>query len=231
MFHYELGEMIYENPLAASRDIDGWRMEGDGVVSFPMGRMRQEGLRDPREGQTANIVHWCPQTFPDHLCISWDFYPIREPGLAILFFAARGRHAEDVLSDDLAPRNGPYEQYHSGDIDALHVSYFRRKHPGERAFTTCNLRKSRGFHLVAQGADPIPSIPDAMPPYRIEVIKSGPHVGFRIANQATKALDIFHWMDDGQTVGPVLTAGQIGFRQMVPLIAEYADLRIHRLVR
>ncbi len=223
----ETGELIYENPLSCPSDVEGFRMEGDGAVSFPRGRMRMEGTRDPEEGQKANIVHWCPQPLPDHIAITWDFYPIHEPGLCILFFAAKGRNGENVLDPKLAERSGPYDQYHHGDINALHVSYFRRKHPNERAFTTCNLRKSYGFHLVAQGADPIPSIPDVAPPYKVELIKAGPHVRFSIGTGKKSMLPLFHWVDDGESYGEVLADGQIGFRQMTPMIAEYANLKVH----
>lgn len=230
---YIHGGTLYENALKSEDDIAGWRMEGDGAVSFPCGRMRMEGLRDPKEDQNANIVHWCPVDFPDRISIAWDFYPIREPGLCILFFAATGRKGKDLFSPDLAPRSGPYDQYHHGDINALHVSYFRRRYESERAFTLCNLRKSYGFHLVAQGADPIPSVIDASPPYEIELIKDGPDVAFRIGNKKSKneALPCFSWHDDGEAHGPVLGGGKIGFRQMTPMIGEYANLVVRKIER
>lgn len=224
-------EVIYRNDLSSSEDVKDWIMEGDGAVSFPLGRMRQEGIRPPEEGQAANIVHWCPEVFPDRISISWDFYPIHEPGLCILFFAAMGKNGEDIHGPNIQPRTGPYKQYHSGDINALHVSYFRRKHPVERGFNTCNLRKSCGFHLVAQGADPIPSIPDVAPPYRIECIKFEEEVHFSIGSKDGKLLRLFSWHDDGKSYGPVLGGGKIGFRQMTPMIAEYANLEVARIQR
>lgn len=223
-----LGEMIYHNPLSDLKDTRGWQMEGRGAVTFPLGRMRMEGTRDPEDGQAANIVHWCDQLFPDDIGITWDFYPIQEPGLAILFFSAKGKDGQSVLAPDLKKRSGPYDQYHSSDINALHVSYFRQKQPQERAFSTCNLRKSRGFHLVAQGADPIPSKPNAIPPYHMTLLKTGPRVAFAISHAGDHVVS-FDWVDDRSTYGPVLTDGMIGFRQMAPLIAEYANLKVYRL--
>ncbi|WP_309383630.1 DUF1961 family protein [Cerasicoccus frondis] len=225
MFPEELlGERLYANPLSSARDLNGFIAEGDAGFSFPLGRWRLEGTRDPGQGQAANVVVWCPVDFPDHVHISWNYRAIQDPGLSILFFSAKGRNGEDVLDPALAPRNGPYNQYHSGDINALHVSYFRRKHLDERAFTTCNLRKSHGFHLVAQGADPIPSIADQKEAYRIWLIKSGSHVRFGVDD-----LECFRWTDPGGAFGPVLGGGKIGFRQMTPLIAEYWDLQVHQL--
>jgi hypothetical protein len=226
MLLFEKTELLYENPLSGPKDTETFVMEGQGAVSFPMGRMRLDHLADPGEGQKANIVFWCPEVFPDHIAIEWEFWPIREPGLCILFFAAAGKEGENVLDPRLSRRTGEYDQYHHGDIHALHVSYFRRRYEQERAFHTCNLRKSYGFHMVAQGADPIPSVPDAQPPYSVQLVKSGPDVLFSI-----NGLEIFHWTDDGTSYGPILEGGQIGFRQMAPLIAEYANLRVHRIRR
>jgi hypothetical protein len=224
MTTYLLTDLLYENPLASPADVAGWRLEGNAHITFPEGRIRIEHARDASEGQAANLVYWCPETFPDHIAVSWDFWPVREPGLCILFFAARGRNGEDLFDPTLAPRAGIYSQYHHGDIDALHVSYFRRKNPEERAFHTCNLRKSYGFHLVAQGADPIPDVQDASPPYRIRLCKAGPVVDFAIND-----LTIFHWEDDGISYGHTYGGGKIGFRQMAPLIGEYANLQVHAL--
>lgn len=221
---YRRKEILYRNALEGPDDIAGFVLEGEGAISFPRGRMRMESLREEAEGQKANIVLWCPNEFPDDIEIAWDFYPVREPGLCMLFFGARGSAGEDIFADSLQPRNGEYRRYHSGDMNALHVSYFRRKAPKERLLHVCNLRKSRGFHLVAQGADPIPSAAEAAIPYRIRVAKLGPYVEFGI-NQLT----LFRWMDDGVTWGDVLDGGKIGFRQMAPMLAEYANITICKI--
>lgn len=223
---YHLTDLIYENPLATELDVSGFRLEGDAAISFPLERMRIENRRDPSEGQKANLVYWCPEDLPADIAISWDFWPIREPGLCILFFAAAGIEGQDLFDPGLALRTGEYKMYHHGDINAFHLSYFRRRWPQERAFHTCNLRKSYGFHMVAQGADPLPSVTDATPPYRIQLIKCGPEVAFYIND-----LPVLNWVDDGQTCGPFLGGGKIGFRQMAPLIAEYTNLKVHAVKR
>lgn len=217
-------ELIYENPLAAEADIKDFIMEGEAVITFPLGRMRLENKLSEKEGQKANYVLWCPEEFPSDVLITWDFYPVREPGLCMMFFAARGMEDQDLFDGSLQKRTGEYVQYHHGDIDAFHISYFRRKEPDERSFHTCNLRKSYGFHLTAQGGDPIPDVADAKPPYHIAVIKKGNVVRFLI-----DALEIFQFEDDGKTYGPLLAGGKIGFRQLAPFIGEYANLRVYRL--
>lgn len=219
---------IYNNPLSDESCLCGFRLEGNASVTFPDNAMRMENSLDPGLGQKANFVLWCPETFPGDIMIEWDFKPIYEPGLCMMFFAGKGKGEEDLFDSKLSPRTGEYKQYHSGDINAFHVSYFRRKNPDERIFHTCNLRKSYGFHLVAQGADPIPSVEDAVRKgfYRIKLIKIGNEISFYIED-----LHIFTFIDDGMTYGPLLGEGKIGFRQMAPLIAEYANLNVYRIER
>lgn len=223
---YRKSKLIYENPLNSEKDVEGFVLEGSANISFPEGRMRMENAMDPAAGQKANFVYWCRSEFPSDVSISWDFWPVKEPGLCILFFSARGINGKDIFDSSLAERNGEYDKYHHGDINTLHVSYFRRKWEEERAFHTCNLRKSYGFHLVSQGADPIPSVEDARAPYHIELVKCGNEIEFYI-----NELCIFSWVDDGKTFGPLLKGGKIGFRQMAPLVAEYANLKVYTIER
>lgn len=216
--------LLYENKLSCEEDVKSFRLEGNAKITFPNGRMRMENGMDAALGQKANYVLWCPEEFPSDVYIEWDFLPVREPGLCILFFAAKGRNGEALFSEELAERTGEYVQYHHGDMNAFHVSYFRRKEPDERAFHTCNLRKSYGFHLVAQGGDPIPDADEVTQPYKIGVLKKENKVVFYI-----NELEIFQFVDDGETYGPLLGCGNIGFRQLAPLVAEYANLKVYRV--
>ncbi len=218
------GVLIYENPLEKPEDIQGFRMEGQAEIAFENGCMRMENALPDGLGQKANYVLWCPEVFPADLRIEWEFRPLTDRGLCILFFAATGTEGRDLFDETLAKRTGEYPQYHSGDINAFHVSYFRRKEPDERALHTCNLRKSRGFHLVAQGADPIPGAEDARDFYRLTVTKAAERVAF-----AVNGLEVFSYVDDGTAYGPRLGAGRIGFRQLAPLKACYRNLRVYRL--
>lgn len=222
--------MIYSNPLRGPSDIAGWVAEGpvqygtydDGGPALGgdgTSALLLSGTLDPEEdGDHAHWTLWCPEEIPDHVRIRWEFLPIEEPGLAMVFFSARGHDGKDLFSASLAPRTGYYPQYHSGDIDALHISYFRHKYATERAFRTCNLRKSAGFELVAQGADPLPPADDADGFYRMEVIKDGRRVAFSI-----NGLPLFDWLDAGQEP---LAGGYFGIRQMAPLRAAYRNLSI-----
>lgn len=220
------GKLIYSNPLCEPKDIESFILEGQAQIGFRDGAMALENALSGSLGQKANYVLWCPQQFPSNLRVQWEFKPLSSVGLCMLFFAARGRGGKDLFDPSLPVRTGEYPQYHSGQIDAFHVSYYRRKEPDERAFHTCNLRKSHGFHLVAQGADPLPDAADAEGFYRICVTKCGSHIGFAIND-----LTVFDYQDDGVTFGPHLGAGRIGFRQLAPLTALYRGLKVYDLSR
>jgi len=215
-------KLLYENPMSCEEDIAGFILEGSAKLTFPEGALRMENAVDAAMGQKANFVLWCPEQFPEDVYITWDFKPLKEPGLAILFFAAKGIYGESAFAESLTERTGEYVQYHHGDINAFHVSYFRRKEPDERAFHTCNLRKSYGFHLVAQGGDPIPDADEVKESYHIAVLKKGNNVTFFIND-----LEIFKFEDDGEPYGPLLGGGAIGFRQLAPMVAEYSNLKVY----
>ncbi len=218
------GTLIYENPLSCEADIQGFVLEGSATISFPNRKLRLENALNANEGQKANYVLWCPEDFPANVRIEWKFRPIKEPGLAILFFAAKGQGGEDIFAPSLAKRTGEYVQYHHGDINTFHVSYFRRKEPDERALHTCNLRKSYGFYLVAQGGDPIPDADECVKMYGLTLEKKGNVVRFWVEN-----VEVFCYVDDGETYGQFLSDGKIGFRQLAPMIGEYADLKVYAL--
>jgi len=212
--------LLYRNPLGGPDGIADWHAEGP-VRAATRGDALELASAG---GDSDHWTLWCPVELPDGIRITWEFSPRAEPGLAMLFFGARAVGGGGILDDDVATRTGAYPEYHSGDIRTLHVSYFRRRWEDERAFHTCNLRKSPGFHLVAQGADPLPPVADSAERfYRIAVEKEGARVSFSIDD-----LPLFTWRDDG-TTGPLIGAGRIGFRQMAPLIACYRNLEIHSL--
>ncbi len=215
------GALLYENPLATQRDIARFVIEGQAEISIRDGATRIASALDEALGQAANYVWWCPEELPSNVWLEWDFWPEAERGLCMFFFAARGRGGEDLFDPRLPPRAGEYRQYNRGAIDAFHVSYYRRRAERSR-LNLCNLRKSHGFHLVASAADPIPAAHRATPPYRMRVVKAGRHVGFWIDE-----LPVLHFADDGQTHGPLLGGGKVGFRQMAPMVGRYADLRAY----
>lgn len=218
------GSLIYENRLDSPESIRDFRLEGRALASFPGGCLRLENAESEQLGQKANYVLWFPRPFPADMLLEIGFRPVREPGLAMLFFSASGRSGCDLFDPSLPPRTGEYVQYHHGEINAFHLSFFRRKEKDERSFHTCNLRKSYGFYLAAQGADPIPDADDADGFYTLSLLKSGPWVRF-----AVNGLEVLSYKDDGEQYGPLLGGGYAGLRQLAPMIGEYTDLRVFSL--
>ncbi|MDO5396770.1 MAG: DUF1961 family protein [bacterium] len=217
-------KLIYDNPLACAEDVKDFVMEGSAEVYFENRKMRMKNALDAGMGQKSNFVYWCDKDFPSDIMIEWDFRPIEEPGLCIMFFSAKGCNGEELFDKSLAHRDGQYNLYHSGDINAYHISYFRRRWEDERAFHTCNLRKSKGFYLTAQGADPIPNCEDSSESYHLRITKFNGLIEF-----AVNDLTVFSWQDDGIEYGGVLGGGKIGLRQMAPLIGEYSNLKVYEL--
>ena len=121
------------NLRKTAADIKGWVMEGSAGIDFDLGRMRMKNLMSADNGQASNFVFWCPEVFPDNVDIRWNFTALEEPGLCILFFAARGilpgGGDAHVLDPKLKPRAGIYEQYTKSDVSALQMAYFRRRWP------------------------------------------------------------------------------------------------------
>ena len=218
-------KLMYENKLESVADVKDFILEGEAEITFPNNKMVIRNLLEyEKYGQKANIVYWCDRNFPNNVEISWDFAPLSNRGLCIMFFSAMGKNGEDIFSTSLNKRTGEYQHYHSGDINAFHVSYFRRMFEEERKLLVANLRKSYGFHLVAQGADPLPYPEDAKPPYRIKIVKCSNIIEFYIDD-----LFIFRFVDDGETYGKLLGGGKIGFRQMSPMIGEYSNLTVYEI--
>lgn len=226
-FDFTKGKLLYHNPLEKEEDLSDFKMEGSVKTSFENNKLILENGKDPEEyGDFAHWVLWCKEDLPDEIIVEWEFKPIREPGLCMFFFSATGKDGQDLFSPELPKRNGHYPQYHSGEINTFHLSYFRRKWEDERAFSTCNLRKSAGFHLVAQGADPIPNVQDVKSSYQIRLIKYQDIVQF-----AVNDLIVLEWQDDGTTFGDIYSGGKIGFRQMAPMKASYSQLNVFKAIK
>jgi len=217
---FEIGEMIYENSLASSGDVNDVVIESSKdnqpEVSFPDGRLRLES--------DVHFLFWFPGEFPDNIAVSWEFLPEVDDGLAMFWFCAKGRNGEDLFDPSLKKRTGDYPQYNKGDINAYHVSYFRRNPWDNPELNTVNLRKSYGHNLVAVGPNPIPNVEQVKEyieePYRIRVVKCGPRVIMTI-----NELQVIDWSDDGKPH----SGGKIGFRQMAGLIGEYSNLKVQKV--
>jgi hypothetical protein len=84
------------------------------------------------------------------------------------------------------------------------------------------MRRNAGFHLVANGPPGI--APGSQEVHGVRLIKDDAHVQLLVDGRV-----IIDFTDDGRQYGPVLGAGQIGFRQMQWTTAGYRELRIRGL--
>jgi hypothetical protein len=214
-------KLLYRNTFNSTAAISTWISEGPLTANISNNTLELSGAGGPDD----YFVYWLPEIFPERIRITWEFSPIQEPGLAMFFFGATSVAGGSIFDPSLAPRNGSYPQYHSSDIRLLHASYFRRRWPEERAFYLANLRKSPGFNLVAQGADPIPTVVDANGAYyKVEVVKDKRDVAFSV-----NGLQIFAFDDTKTDTGPGIREGRIALRQMQPLVARYRNLEVWSL--
>lgn len=214
---------VYENSLLNTTDTDSWVAEGNikKECSPELGTILSNG-DDVERGDHAHWTYWINQDFSKDLQIEWEFRPLSEPGLCMIFFNAQSESGESIFTPGLNKRDGYYPQYHSGDINTYHISYFRRKQQSERQFHTCNLRKSCGFHFLGQGADPLPDVSDAKKFYQLKIRKQGEKICFWIDD-----LLVFSILDN--KFDAPLGGGKIGFRQMAPMKAAYRNLKVFEL--
>lgn len=220
--------LIYSNRLAgADAAIAGreWRMEGGGRPEWRADALRLVPSHYTERASDVGSHHqvfWLDRDLPADLAVEWDF---RAPatndcpnGLAIVFFCARGRKGEDIFDPGLAPRDGTFRNYHSGELDCYHISYFA----GGRG--TANLRKNFGFHLIQERPDLVAAAPRETWRH-LQLIRFGARIQLRVDGHPC-----IDWVDDGSTGGPRLAGGKLGFRQMNDLRwGDYANLRIYRL--
>lgn len=218
-FENSKGELIKGWSLAESGQVKDWVMEGPGRVTFEEGWMRMVSERP--DSNDGSFVFWPPLDLPADFVAEFEFRLLGLEGLNILFFCASGKEGRNLFDPSQARRDGVFERYHSGDIDCYHVSYFANT-PNEPGRATVNLRRNKGFFLVTNGPAALP--PDSKQVHRIELMKHGGHI--QLAVDGRRIID---FVDDGNTYGPVLGGGKIGFRQMNWSRAEYRNLRIHSL--
>ena len=217
-------QVFYANPLSGPGDFVGCVTEGPGIASFPLGALRLESALPASAGQAANFVTWLGQPVPRHFRMTWRFEVVRGPGLAMLFFGTRGCNGEDAFAGQLRPRDGTYDCYRYGDIETHHLSYYRRALDEERALRTVNLRRSPGFVLLAQGADPMADVTDAPADgYQLELVVSAAGVTFSVGE-----LLVLDWSAPDEAWAPA-GGGYVGFRQVAPLIAQYRDVVVRAI--
>ncbi len=208
----------FESPVA----LKDWKLEGGKRMAVENGKLVLESKAegDMNSAESNHLVCWLTKEMPGDFLLEFKVRPRnRTQGLNIVFFNARGVHGESIFDPSLQPRTGIFKQYHSGDINNYHISYWA----AERG--TVNVRKNAGFQHVATGSDLIsPAPPDALQTVRL--YKRGGTIRLMVDDIVSVAFD-----DDGKTFGPVWTnPGWIGLRQMAHTVrCEYDDIKVFPL--
>ena len=212
---------VYSTTFDDPAELSRWVLEGGKGAAIESGLLVLEST-PPVEGEKSDhLVYWLNEVFPADFLLEFSIRPQnRKDGLAIVFFNARGINGESIFDPALKSRDGVFKQYHSGDLNNYHISYWA----GDRG--TANIRKNAGFNLVATGPDLVTSgAADAFQTVRI--YKKGGSIRLIVDDVISAA-----WDDDGVTYGPVHTNdGWIGLRQMEHAIrCEYDHLKVYPLL-
>ena len=205
----EWSRPVYATTFDNDNALADWKLEGGKRMSIANGKLVLES--DPGGPQPAvssnHLVCWLTKEMPADFLLEFKVRPQdRKKGLNIVFFNARGLHGESIFDPALKPRSGIFAQYHSGDLNNYHISYWA----GERG--TANVRKNAGFQLVATGKDLVAPAPaDAF--QTIRLYKRGGVIRLMVDDVIAVAFD-----DDGKTHGPVWThpAGSACARWLTP---------------
>jgi len=208
------GDLVLEDTFDEPWE-ENWTLEGPGILTQEDGRLRMQEPQPDEEGAN-HIVLWNNTEIPGDFIAEWDFTPNTVEGLCIVFFSAKGAGGESIFDPSLAERDGTFSQYHSGDINCYHISYFRNTNSRS---PNCALRKNAGFWRVAGGYDFIPL--EAGVTSTLTLVKRGAHI--QLAINGNVSID---WVDDGVSRGPVWGSGWFGLRQMMTTDGWYDNVRI-----
>lgn len=183
-----------------------WVLEGPGRAWTENDSLHIESEK-PENG--GHVVLWNTRNFPENCLIQFDMSPTNSTnGLNILFFGAQSRDGKDIFDLSLPKRDGVFKNYHSGALDAYHISYWAcAPDNGGTPRRTANVRRNHGFQLVSCGADNIAG--KGAGPHIVRLLRFDGRILLETANQLSAV-----WLDDGKTYGPILRDGQIGLRQM-----------------
>ncbi|WPJ95184.1 DUF1961 family protein [Coraliomargarita algicola] len=213
---------VYQTGFDSETVLRDWRLEGGVSMRIENKRLLLEtkGI-NTAPARDHHLVAWLEKEIPDNFYLEFDFRPKnKQQGLAIVFLNTRGIHGESIFDENLAPRDGIFVQYHSGDLNGYHLSYWSGERKGS------NLRKNKGFHLVASGEDPVAS--DTTDKFhRIGILKKDASIRYYVDNALA-----LEYTDDGKEYGPAwINSGWIGLRQMDHAHwCEYDNLSIYPLL-
>ena len=216
--------LIFSADWDSQHTLSHWAMEGPGEVVEATGNaMTLQTISDLASNLPGHFVYWSPAILPASFIAEWEFKPLSETGLAIVFFAAHGSGDRDIFDNSLRPRDGIFTQYTQGDLMSYHITYFAHLPLFQTGRPTSNLRKNSGFYLAAQGA--VAVRPGTHDYQGLRLIKQGSHIQFQTGERV-----VIDWRDrDTARYGAPYSGGRFGLRQMAGTVGAYRGLRIWSL--
>jgi Domain of unknown function (DUF1961) len=212
------GKLLYSNK-GQTKPFSDWVKDGPVMMSFHDGWAKVWSNLEGISKRAGHIVWWCPEDFPDSFIAEWQVKIVKEHGLCIVFFAARGVNGNNVFDPALKKRNGTFANYIKEDLTSYHVSYFTNA-PMNPGRPQTNLRKNNKFFLVAQGECGIQ--PKSNQVHKVTLIK----VKNRI-NMLVDGKSVLSWTDPGtKRYGKAWTDGNIGLRHMRWTVADYRNFQV-----
>lgn len=213
-------ELFQGNQRVKRPDNVDWVLEGQGSAWTENGRLYVSNTpQNDRMAEPHDVVLWNTRMFPANFLLEFAFSPQdSRKGLAIIFFSAMSRDGDSIFALGQPMRGGVYSNYHSGDIDAYHASYWAVQPNGEPRKSS-HLRKSYGFDLVAEGEDNIWN--QGSGPHRVRLLKVDGDIQLE-----TRGEVVLSWHDDRRVLGK----GYIGLRTMAHTDkASYAHFKVWRV--
>lgn len=214
---------VYATSFETPAVLKDWALEGGLRMSVAGGNLVLESKPGSVQSEAGanHLVCWLRREIPADFLLEFTVQPEnRKQGLNIVFFSTRGLRGESIFDPSLAPRNGYFSQYHSGDLNGYHISYWAAGRG------TAHIRKNQGFHMAAAGQDLVTGgAPGAF--QTIRIYKRGGIIRLMVDGVVSVA-----WDDDGRKYGPVWThPGWIGLRQMGHTVrCRYGELKVFPLL-
>jgi len=119
------GDLVYESRMDDELSINGWVLEGPGVITFEDEKMIMKSEYEDNPGSGLGHFNlWNPVDFPKNFIAEFDFELLSKHGCAVLHFSAKGINGEDLFDPTLAERTGHFMQYIKGDINNYLLAFF-----------------------------------------------------------------------------------------------------------
>jgi len=216
------GKLIYTSKMSTQADIADWILEGPAEITFKENSMiMQSKVPNPPAGTNGHFNIWCPADFPKCFIAEWEYRPVSEYGISLVFFATRGLNGENIFDPTLAKRDGVFQPYVNGDIHNYWIVFYSN-HLRMRVtnYATTYLNKSSPSSILSIGKTGI--VPGSTVFHHVRLIKDDGHIQFQVNDKV-----VLDFIDTGSDRwGPVLDGGKFSFRQMAFTIGAYKNFNV-----